>query len=232
LLVLPNNNNHNDDTTAFKGDFIPYNLKGNKGAADPSTYPISWETDIDEVIDQMRGNQEVCFWLFDNVMECVTGSDAWKRSVRSGYKSPSEITTASSEALFWILLKNHWNEWKRKATTNVAKGGNNDAGSATSALTTDSEESLTLFTKKNKGSTKDGWSDEGLNYFNQLKDKVEADRNSERGKAFERLFKEKMMERASDARANKRKITSCRVDVANDLSDDDDGQEEQRIEEV
>jgi len=178
LLLMPNNIN---GVTAFKGEFIPYNLKDNKDAADPSTYPISWETNIDEVIKQMRGNPVVCFWLFDNVMECVAGSDAWKNNVRSGNKSPLEFTTPSSEALFWDLLKNHWKEWGRKATTH---GGSN-AGSVTSGLTTDSEESLTLFTKQNKGSTKDGWSEEGLNYYNELKEKVEADRSSERGKEFE-----------------------------------------------
>jgi hypothetical protein len=229
LLLLPNDIN---GVTAFKGEFIPYNLKDNKDAADPSTYPISWATDIDEVIEQMRGNQEVCFWLFDNVMECIAGSDAWKSNVRSGNKSPAEFTTPSSEALLWILLKNHWTDWERKATMHGRT--NDDMGSITSGLTTDSEESLTLFTKQNKGSTKGGWSEEGLNYYNELKEKVEADRNSERGKEFERSFKEKMMERASAAGANKRKRASAsrRVEVANDLSNDEQEDDTQRMEPV
>jgi len=98
---------------AFKGKFIPYNLKNNTDVtADPSTYLISWERDVDKVIEQMRGNREMCFWLFDNVMECIAGTGPWKIDVRTGNKSPSEVTTPSAEGLFWVLMKNHWKDWE------------------------------------------------------------------------------------------------------------------------
>jgi len=206
---------------AFKGKFIPYNLKNKDVTADPLTYPISWETDVNKVIEQMRGNQEMCFWLFDNVMECIAGTGLWKIDVRTGNKLPSEVTTPSAKGLFWVLMKSHWKDWEHKASS---AGGGSEDGSTTSSLMTNSEVSLMLFTKQNKGSTKDGWTREGLDYFNQVVEKVKADWASKGGKEFEQNFKAAMKERAESSGANKRKQrqdASCRVKVSNNLSDDD-----------
>jgi hypothetical protein len=95
---------------------------------------------------------------------------------------------------------------------------------SSSGTSTHSAASTTLYTKTHNCSTKAGWSDEGLEYYDQLKKEVKADRSSEQGKEFERNFKAEMKERSGAT--NKRKRGGCcKAFVENDLSDDSDDKE-------
>jgi hypothetical protein len=83
---------------------------------------------------------------------------------------------------------------------------------------------MTLYTKTDNCSTKAGWSDEGLEYYDQLKKEVKANCSSEQGKEFERNFKAEMKEQSGAT--NKRKHRGSGIAfVENDLSNDSDDKE-------
>ena len=78
----------------------------------------------------------------------------------------------------------------------------------------------TRYTKRNNGSTKDGWSVEGIRHFEDLMTKVEDDRNSEDGKKFEKNFQHLMKERYDGGRKRRRPSASEQItSIRNDLSD-------------
>jgi hypothetical protein len=91
----------------------------------------------------------------------------------------------------------------------------------TSAVSSITEASAaTRYTKSNNGSTKDGWSVEGICHFEDLMMKVEDDRNSEDGKKFEKNFQQLMKEWCDGARKRCRpSATKYITSIRNDLSD-------------
>jgi hypothetical protein len=156
----------------------------------------------------------------DNIGKCIVGVNIWKNDVRTGNKSISEVMTESSEAVGLVLMANHWSSWGGKAKADTTD--EDDASS--SGTSTESTTSMTLYPKTDNCSTKAGWSDEGLEYYDQLKKEVKANHSSEQGKEFERNFKAKMKERSGAT--NKRKHGgSCKAFVENNLSDNLDDKE-------
>jgi hypothetical protein len=86
--------------------------------------------------------------------------------------------------------------------------------------------SVTLYTKQNNSSTKDGWSVEGIRKFQDLKVKVKEDRDSNHGKEFEGRFQRLMKARqlSADQASRKRKRVSATTrrqlsSITNELSD-------------
>jgi hypothetical protein len=85
----------------------------------PNECPISWETDIKDIIQKKRTNPELYIWLMDNIGKCIVGVNIWKNYVRTGNKSISEVMTESSEAVGLVLMANHWSSWGEKAKANT-----------------------------------------------------------------------------------------------------------------
>jgi hypothetical protein len=84
--------------------------------------------------------------------------------------------------------------------------------------------SVTLYTKQNNSSTKDGWSVEGIHKFQDLKVKVKEDQDSDHGKEFEGRFQQLMKARqlSADQASRKRKRVSATMQlssITNELSD-------------
>ena len=84
--------------------------------------------------------------------------------------------------------------------------------------------SVTLYTKQNNSSTKDGWSVEGIRRFQDLKERVKVDRDSDLGKQFDGTFQRLMKARqlSADQASRKRKRTSATaqlLSITNELSD-------------
>jgi hypothetical protein len=137
----------------------------------------------------------------------------WKFEVLSGSKTPSEVLSVSSEALLMLILLNYWKAWE--AQTHAA-----DDSTASSAVSSITEASETRYTKKNNGSTRDGWSVEGIRRFEDLMDKVKNDRDSENGKKFEKNFQELMKQQSNGSRKRRRESPAdAIVSIRNDLSD-------------
>jgi hypothetical protein len=76
--------------------------------------------------------------------------------------------------------------------------------------------SVTLYTKQNNSSTKDGWSVEGIRKFQDLKVKVKEDRDNNHGKEFEGRFQRLMKARqlSADQASRKRKCVSATMQLS------------------
>jgi hypothetical protein len=112
----------------------------------------------------------------------VAGMSTWRFKVLSGSWSPSEVLSVSSEALLNLILLNYWKAWEAQTQADQTT----DDSTQTSAVLSITEASAA--TRYTNGSTKDGWSVEGIHHFEDLMMKVEDDRNSEDGKKFEKTF--------------------------------------------
>jgi hypothetical protein len=76
--------------------------------------------------------------------------------------------------------------------------------------------SITLYTKQNNSSTKDGWSVEGIRKFQDMKVKVKEDRDSNHGKEFEGRIQQLMKARqlSADQASRKRKHVSATAQLS------------------
>jgi len=76
--------------------------------------------------------------------------------------------------------------------------------------------SLCTPSKANNSSTKDGWSVEGICHFQELKEKVKEDQDSNHGKQFEGRFQQLMKTRqlSADQASRKRKRASATEQLA------------------
>jgi hypothetical protein len=176
--------------------------------------------DIKDIIQKKRTNPELYTWLMDNIGKCIVGVNIWKNDVRTGNKSISKVMMESSEDVELVLMANQWSSWGEKAKADTT----NEDDASSSGTSIDSATSTTLYTKTDNCSTKAGWSDEGLEYYDQLKKEVKADHSSEQGKEFEHNFKAEMKEQSGATNKRKRR-GSCKAFVENDLSDDLDDEE-------
>jgi hypothetical protein len=121
----------------------------------------------------------------------VAGMSTWRFEVLLGSRSPSEVLSVSSEALLNLILLNYWKAWDAQTQANQTT----DDSMQTSAVLSITEAcTATRYTKSNNGSTKDGWSVEGICHFEDLMMKVEDDQISEDGKKFEKNFQQLMKE--------------------------------------
>ena len=181
--------------------------------------PISWETkSIDTIVSKLRTDVAGYTFVLANFGGRVAGMSTWRFEVLSGSRSPSEVLSVSSEALLNLILLNYWKAWEAQTQADQTT----DDSTQTSAVSsiTEAGSAATRYTKSNNGSTKDGWSVEGIRHFEHLMTKVEEDRNSEDGKKFEKTFQQLMKER--DAGAIKRRRPSATeqiTSIRNDLSD-------------
>jgi predicted HNH restriction endonuclease len=179
--------------------------------------PISWETQsIDTIVSNLRTDVASYTFLLANFGSHVAGMSTWRFEVLSGSRSPSEVLSVSSEALLDLILLNYWKAWEAQTQADQTT----DDSMQTSAVSSITEASATTrYTKSNNGSTKDGWSVEGIHHFEDLMMKVEDDQNSDDGKKFEKNFQQLMKE---CNRARKRccpRATEQITSIQNDLSD-------------
>ena len=186
-----------------------------------TTYmPISWERNtIDNIVRDLRTDEPGYTFLLANFGGRVAGMSQWRFDVLSGSKSPSEVLSVSSEALLILILLNYWEAWEAQTH---APDDDLTQSSAVSSITETSTTttSATRYTKKNNGSTKDGWSIEGIRHFEELMEKVDQDRKSDAGKKFETNFQQKMKRRVDGSRKRRRQTTTEKItSIRNDLSD-------------
>ena len=186
-----------------------------------STVPMTWNDEsMKSLIDKLRQDMNMYIWWAENFWPRVVGLEKWKLEVASGNKKPSNVVTVSDEALALLLFENHFQSWKLKSETS------DDTGSQTSSMTSD--DSSTKYTRKN-GSTKDGWSDDGIARFGQLMEKVTEDRASTNGTEFDRLVQEKMKLQSNNGKRKKRRreTDENRITmVVNELPDMPDSSDE------
>jgi hypothetical protein len=190
----------------------------NSPTVENNTYmPISWETQsIDTIVSNLRTDVAGYTFLLANFGGRVPGMSTWRFEVLSGSRSPSEVLSVSSEALLNLILLNYWKAWEAQTQADQTT----DDSTQTSAVSSITEASAaTRYTKSNNGSTKDGWSVEGICHFEDLMTKVEDDQNSEDGKKFEKNFQQLMKECDGARKRHRPSATEQITSIRNDMSD-------------
>ncbi len=165
--------------------------------------------DLDDIFEMGR-NTKGAYTLFCNhVLSAVVGKNVWKAKC-AGF-AVSNIATISDEAFALVLLVNSWDVWSD---------------------TTNSGDSKTRFTRNGAGTKKnEGWTQEGLEQFNQIARMVRTDRKTTNRKKFEETYMRDKLETAANKRMKhghqkaddgdeKRLMTYIEGDL--DTSDDDD----------
>lgn len=190
------------------------------------TLPMTWDAaSVKSLVDELRQDMGVYMWWAEKFWPRVVGQEKWKLDIASGNKKPSDLVTVSDEALALLLFENHFLSWKAKAESG------DDAGSQTSSITSsDTSTCMTKYTRKKNGSTKDGWSDDGIKRFQELMTKVREDRSSTNGAEFDKLVQQKMQQEASAARGRRKRRRETEGNiitmVENELPDMPDSDDE------
>jgi hypothetical protein len=182
-----------------------------------TTMPITWETDWENVVHDLRGDEELYTYFLASLGGRVAGVSQWNFNALTGAKPPSEVMSVLMEALLLLFLLNYVKVWESQQSSEESSA---DSGSMSSI----SMASVTLYTKQNNSSTKDGWSVEGIHKFQDLKVKVKEDRDSNYGKEFEGRFQRlvKARQLSADQASRKRKCVSATVQlssITNKMSD-------------
>lgn len=204
--------------TSADATAAPPNNEDNSPTVGATTYmPMSWDNDcIETIVSNLRTDEPAYTFLLANFGGRVAGMSKWRFEVLSGSKSPSEVLSVSSEALLLLILVNYWKAWEAQTLADQIT----DDSTQSSAVSTITETSAaTRYTKTNNGSTKDGWSVEGIRHFEDLMTKVETDRNSEEGKKFEKTFQQLMKERQGARKRRRQNAIEQITSIRNELSD-------------
>ena len=159
------------------------------------TLPMTWNaTTVESLVDKLLQDMDVYMWWAEKFWPRVVGQEKWKLDITSGNKKSLDLVTISDEALALLLFKNHFLSCKAKAESE------DDARCQTSLITSsDASTCMTKYTRNN-GSTKDGWSNDGIAHFHELMTKVREDPASTNGAKFDKLVQEKMQQEVSAAR--------------------------------
>jgi hypothetical protein len=161
---------------------------------------MMWDAmSVEGLIDKLCQDMDMYMWWAVNFWARVLGQEKWKIDIASRNKKPSDLLTILDEALALLLFENHVQSWKDKAES----GCEGDKESETSSVMSD--DSSKRYTRKH-GSTKDGWSDEGIAHFGQLMAKVGEDCASTNGAEFpdKQLVQQKMKQESSNARGSRK----------------------------
>jgi hypothetical protein len=169
------------------------------------------------VVHDLRGDEELYTYFLASLGGRIAGVSQWNFNALTGAKPPSEVMSVSMEALLLLFLLNYMKVWESQQSSEESSA---DGGSMSSV----SMASITLYTKQNNSSTKDGWSVEGIRKFQDLKVKVKEDRDSNHGKEFEGRFQRlmKACQLSANQASKKRKCVSATAQlssITNELSD-------------
>ena len=138
--------------------------------------------DLDDIFEMGR-NTNGAYTLFCNhVLSAVVGKNVWK--AKCARFAVSNIATISNKAFALVLLVNSWDVWSD---------------------TTNSGGSKTRFTRNGAGTKKnEGWTQEGLEQFNQKARTVRTDWKTTTRKLFEETYMRDKSEIAADKRMKHR----------------------------
>lgn len=143
-------------------------------------------------------NEKGYFYFFDNFLECVSGKRGWGKV--KAVHLVSDYCSISDEAFTLLALENNWRRWSSKEKR--GKG---------------------VYTASMQGNKMfEGWSEEGLQRYNELYRLVKENRESEEGKKFERAFREKKQAELKNKVLRKSPVPKKAIVVMDDLSDESD----------
>ncbi len=139
----------------------------------------------------MRESKTDYMFFCDHLLGAVTGMKRFAKDSRS--RHISQIATVSDEAFALVLLENNFNVWSDMYSTGVTKG------STINPEYTNGGNSIS----NGRSRKYKGWSDAGIDKYNDLFDKVKQDRKQHLN--FDKLYLDKKKEEWKLAGEGKRK---------------------------
>ena len=139
-------------------------------------------------------------YCMTNGVKHMAGATRWRKMVASGKEKPMNVATPSDKAMMMLVYENYIGHWvdKFNGMTPACK---------------------TKYTKE-VGARYGDWSDEGLEWFNELLVQVKADQESQNGIKAEESYQRARLSAAKATGSKRRRVTmESRVCVANDLAD-------------
>ena len=133
------------------------------------------------------GTMEAYLWFCENFMECVITSHEWK--MKSRKQKMSEYLTPTLEAFAILMYSNSYEVWNQRWKSQASTSSNSSReGDDMSTLSGASSKASFKYTGDSKGCQKyRGWNREGMDFYNQLLDLVEFQRQRA-GCSFERVL--------------------------------------------
>jgi hypothetical protein len=161
----------------------------------------------------------------DKCLECVAGKKAWK--TKRATETMTSATTKTDEAFALLLLENNYEIWRHSVATT-----SDDGDYATE--TADLKPKYTSGKKAGGSRRHEGWSEAGIERFNELTELVRKDRSD--NKYWDKDYRNSKL-RESEAQArqsgNKRKRGPAppqrAVPIHDDLFSDDESDDEESI---
>jgi hypothetical protein len=156
----------------------------------------AWEGWMGRLDQEMRNDEESYTKFAEVVLSCIVGKSSWK--LNCGTKKLNEFVTVSDEAFGLLLMHNSWELWRTMGDNArqgkpIGKAKREGDGGGFQGLMT-KYTSNGAYVKKNQG-----WSEEGLDCFLDLVERVREDRKHDglkaAGESFQEKFKAKMAER-------------------------------------
>jgi hypothetical protein len=94
-----------------------------------TTMPITWETDWENVVHDLRGDEELYTYFLANLGGRVAGVSQWNFNALTGAKPPSEVMSVLIEALLLLFLLNYVKVWESQQSSEESSA---DGGSMSS----------------------------------------------------------------------------------------------------
>jgi hypothetical protein len=82
-----------------------------------TTMPITWETDWENVVHDLRGDEELYTYFLASLGGRVAGVSQWNFNALTGAKPPSEVMSVLMEALLLLFLLNYVKVWESQQSS-------------------------------------------------------------------------------------------------------------------
>lgn len=182
-------------------------MTNDKYVKSDGSFPDEYQVKLPELpakkeILELRLNEEVFEVFCDEFLRCVVGKLVWRDRVC--YETVSDIATPSDEALTLLILENSWDRWEQ---IYEMKG---DYRKATIATKWTSD--------PHQASPYSGWTVEGRERFNELRQLVLRDRSEDYCSMVEEHYQQKKQEEQLNRKKRKRiSLEEEEVECADDF---------------
>lgn len=168
---------------------------------------------VEKMIKEKRNNRLLFEHYMTNGVMYMVGAEEWKKKVLSGDYKPSEVATASDEAMTLLTYENYWAYW-------------NDTFHKVE------EDKVRRPPYTRQEAMKHGvWSEEGITRFNTLLEEVKRDRASRAGLKVEEKYQSERKSKKGANRKRKRVVAPSSVRVISELSEVSDSEESEESKE-
>jgi hypothetical protein len=103
-------------------------------ASTTTTMPITWNTNWDNVVYDLRGDEELYAYFLVNFGGCIDGVSEWNFNALSRAKPPSKVISVLMEALLLLFLLNYLKVWESQQLEQQQSEESSAAGGSVSSV--------------------------------------------------------------------------------------------------